>query len=82
MDDEKKNAIEKFKLEGFNLELATLPNVAVQLARFDISSPSFEKDSELKDLTILSRKYLKCAFNKAIERYGEKIKGDNDNGNS
>ncbi|MCK5615021.1 hypothetical protein KAR91_74855 [Candidatus Pacearchaeota archaeon] len=64
---------ETVQIKGLNAELQGLPGVAAQFARLNPSNPDFRQDEELLELNRLSRIYLRCLLNKAIESYGEEV---------
>lgn len=72
-DETKKNETEKMdiKFEGFDVELSGLASVATSFAL--INSKADNLEPEIVDLIKMSRRYLKLAINKAIERHGGEI---------
>lgn len=64
---------ETVQIKGLNAELQGLPSVAAQLARLNPSNPDFRRDEEVLELNRLSKIYLRCLLNKAVESYGEEV---------
>lgn len=77
----KDTTVETVQVKGLSLELQGLSQVAAQFARFSVNDPAFVGDTELLEITVLSRRYLKCLLHKAIDLFGEEIESIKENYN-
>jgi len=64
--------MEEIKIEGFNIELQSLPSIAAKFALFDSTQDFFSQNTECVEIINKSRKYLNLLLDKALERLVEK----------